>query len=103
MQVYLDEKYCCYVQQNEHKTRTPCEVLALTGKCRTYVEGMRYVPQGAVWTRDDGVQFDGAMLTPHQPYDGLLLAQGAYEDALATLRADLQPQIDDMLVALVEV
>ena len=95
MQIYIDAEYKCHAAAGDGLRAF--EVPALDGKCRTYIEGMRYVPSGEAWTRADGVVFGGEMLSPRQDAALLAAAQGAYEDGIA----QLQPQLDSVLVALV--
>lgn len=99
MIVYIDSDFKCYVDQTPENSRRAVECNALNDKNRTYIEGMRYVPAGEAWTRADGKTFTGPMLAPWRNSQILSAAQSAYEDALA----QLQPQVDDIFVALVEV
>lgn len=49
------------------------------GKCDAYIEGYRFVPAGQAWTRDDGVEFAGEMISPWRPWAELDAAQREYE------------------------
>lgn len=53
------------------------------GKCDAFIEGYRFVPAGASWTREDGVVFTGEMIAPWKPYSELDAAQREYERELA--------------------
>lgn len=52
------------------------------GKCRTLIEGYRYVPKGEEWTREDGEVFIGEMISPWKDYALLEAAQAGYEESL---------------------
>ena len=80
---YLDGQYWVHVQQNAEQTYTPWEDAegVFAGKCNAYIEGMRVVPDGATWTRGDGVAFAGLMIAPAMDCNVLDTAQAAYEQA----------------------
>lgn len=64
------------------------------GKCREYIEGYRYIPNGEEWVRSDGMIFDGEMIAPWVPFDQLATAQSAYERG--------QVEADETIAAMVE-
>ena len=41
--------------------------------------GYRFVPSGKTWTREDGVEFAGEMISPWRPWAELDAAQREYE------------------------
>lgn len=84
---YIDEDYRLYVQPRPGLTAV--ELPEMEGKCRAYIEGYRYVPEGRVWIREDGTAFNGAMLSPATDYAALEMAQGAYEEALSRQAEEL--------------
>ena len=53
------------------------------GKCDTFIEGYRFIPEGETWTREDGKVFEGKMITPWKDYGLLETAQSLYEETLA--------------------
>lgn len=77
MTVYLDNEYRCHTEPGEGLTAV--EVRRLNGKCKAYIEGYRYVPDGKTWIREDGEVFTGAMMAPWKDYEELAEAQTAYE------------------------
>ena len=81
MQIYIDADYKCHAMSGEGLRAF--EVSALDGKCPTYIEGMRYIPFGEIWTWPDGTVFSGEMLAPWKNEPVLAAVQGAYEDAMA--------------------
>ena len=79
MRIYIDENYKCRMEDaGEYRA---FDVPFFDGKCRQFVEGYRYVPSGETWTRPDGEEFPGEMISPWKNYDVLSAAQEAYEAA----------------------
>ena len=76
MIIYIDADYRCHVQNADG--RTAVETDAFDGKCGTYIEGFRFIPEGASWTRSDGVVFEGEMVCPAVDSSALERAQAAY-------------------------
>ena len=89
--IYLDSDFRCYTANDG--TRTPVETDFFDGKCKTYIEGYRFIPSGETWVRSDGVQFTGEMISPAVDYEGLAKAQAQYEEDLAQL-ADMQTALE---------
>lgn len=92
MIIYIDKDFKCYLTNDG--TMTSIETDAFDGKCQKYIEGFRFVPVGETWTRDDGTQFHGEMISPHTDYEILAAYQGQYEEN----SADLQDAEDAMAV-----
>ena len=87
MTVYIDAAYRLRTQPGPGLSAV--ELPEMDGKCRAYIEGYRYVPEGQIWTREDGEVFAGAMLAPAVPYDILRAAQAAYEEGQQQAAAEL--------------
>ncbi|MDO4566398.1 MAG: hypothetical protein Q4B42_03610 [Oscillospiraceae bacterium] len=87
--VYIDNDFKCYTENAEG--RTAIETDFFDGKCKAYIEGHRFIPEGQSWTREDGVVFEGEMISPFKDSAILEAAQAVYEE--------LAPVIDDLLVA----
>lgn len=47
---------------------TAVETDFFDGKCKSYIEGYRFVPAGQTWTREDGQVFTGEMIAPWRDY-----------------------------------
>lgn len=62
MTIYLDKDYKCHLENDGNMTAA--ETDAFEGKCREYIEGFRFVPEGHTWTREDGKAFRGEMIAP---------------------------------------
>ena len=77
MTVYFDLEYKCHVADDG--TMTAVETAAFDGKCDAYIEGYRFVPEGEIWVREDGVLFSGEMIAPWKPWNELDVAQREYE------------------------
>ena len=88
MMLYIDINYKCHV--TDDGTMTAVETDAFDGKCTEYIEGYRFVPAGQTWTREDGVEFAGEMISPWRPWAELDAAQREYErQQLADMQAAL--------------
>ena len=77
MTVYIDSDFKCHV--TDDGTMTAVVTDFFNGKCDAFIEGYRFVPAGAVWTRSDGVAFTGEMIAPWKDWRELDEAQRAYE------------------------
>ena len=93
--IYYDNDFKCHVTNDG--TMIPVETTAFDGKCSAYIEGYRFVPAGATWTRPDGVVFPGEMIAPWKDWRELDAAQrdyereqlAAYEQAMSEIEAAL--------------
>lgn len=77
MTIYIDSDYKCHVSAAEG--RREIETNEFDGKCKTYIEGYRFVPAGEKWIMPNGVFFKGEMIAPWKDYNYLRAAQEAYE------------------------
>lgn len=89
--IYIDSEFKCHITNDG--TMTAIETSFFDGKCDTFIEGYRYIPAGASWTRPDGVVFSGEMIAPCKPYAELDAAQRAYEQAQL---AEYESLIDEL-------
>lgn len=90
MTIYIDKDYCCHAEAAEGLRAF--DVPDLDGKCPAVIESYRYVPEGETWTRPDGVEFTGEMITPAVDSRILEAYQQQYEAML--------PEMTDMQTAL---
>lgn len=89
MTIYIDADFKCHVS-NPDGTHTAVETTAFDGKCAAYIEGYRFVPAGAAWTRKDGVVFQGEMISPWKDWRDLDATQRDYErERYAALEEEL--------------
>ncbi len=102
MVIYIDNDYKCHVINDG--AMTAVETDAFNGKCAAYVEGYRFVPAGQTWTREDGVEFPGEMISPWKPWDELDAAQREYEreqySTLRTQNAEYEAALTEIEAAL---
>ena len=77
MLIYIDSDYKCHTEAADGLRAF--EVPDFDGKCKAFIEGHRYVPEGETWTREDGMVFEGNMVSPHTDYNELKEAQLIYE------------------------
>ena len=89
--IYLDSDFCCHLKNDE--TMRIIETDIFDGKCQTYIEGYRFVPEGEVWIRSDGAIFEGMMITPTIDYTILASAQAQYEIDIITA-TDMKQALD---------
>ena len=78
MTIYLDSDFRCSTTSLSG-AELAVETDIFIGKCKEYIEGYRFVPAGQAWTRDDGVEFAGEMISPWRPWATLDAAQREYE------------------------
>ena len=76
MTIYIDSDYKCHVSAAEG--RRAIETDAFNGKCEEWIESYRFVPEGETWTREDGEEFRGEMVTPWKDLSEAYMAQTAY-------------------------
>jgi hypothetical protein len=91
MKIYLDNDFRCSATETK-TTIQSIETDFFDGKCDTYIEGFRFVPDGQKWTREDGIVFSGEMISPWKPFDELERAQIAYE------KDQYEAAIDELLL-----
>lgn len=77
MTVYIDSDFRCHTEPGEGLAEA--ESTFFDGKCPEFVAGYRFVPAGQTWTRSDGAEFSGEMISPWKPWAELDAAQRAYE------------------------
>lgn len=88
MKIYIDTDFKCYVAPADGLTAI--ETDAFGDKCDEYIEGYRLVPAGDTWTREDGVEFTGAMIAPWRAWHEIDASQREYErQQLADAKAAL--------------
>lgn len=80
MKIYIDNDYKCHIVDDG--SMTAVETNFFEGKCAAFVEGYRFVPEGETWTRADGVEFSGEMITTWKDYKILKAYQEQYEEML---------------------
>lgn len=88
MKIYIDENYICSAEAADSKREF--EVEFFDDKEASLISGYRYVPTGETYTREDGVQFEGEMITPLSLSAYLLATERIA--ALEALLAELQRQ-----------
>lgn len=82
--VYFDKDFKCHIHCMDGCDSFETDFF--DGKCNAFVEGYRYVPEGKVWTREDGTVFSGGMLAPWRDTQLLQEFQAQYEAILAQLQ-----------------
>lgn len=102
MTIYIDSDYKCHTTTADGLTAVETDVF--DGMCAAYIEGYRFVPAGASWTRPDGVVFQGEMVSPWKPWRELDSAQRAYEqeqlESLSAQNAEYETALSEIEAAL---
>ena len=88
MLIYIDSDFKCHVSNTGNLQSV--ETSFFDGKCDKYIESYRFVPEGQTWTREDGVEFQGEMISPHTDYAVLAAYQEQYEESSAELQDALK-------------
>lgn len=90
--IYIDSEFKCHTSNDG--TMRAVETDFFDGKCDAFLEGYRFVPNGEIWTREDGVVFLGEMIAPWRSSAVLEAAQAQYEKDFAELMAEYQKGVD---------
>lgn len=80
MKIYIDDNFKCYSVNDG--TLREVEDDFFNGKCADFIEGVRFVPEGEKWTREDGEVFEGKMISFCKDSTELDAAQREYEREL---------------------
>ena len=86
--IYLGSDFRCYTEAADGLRAV--ETMAFDDKCKEFIEGYRYVPDGESWQREDGEVFEGEMVAPATDFIELDQSQRGYE----------REQLEDALNAL---
>lgn len=71
-------------------------------KCQEWIESYRFVPSGSTWIREDGVEFQGEMITPWKDIDDVLWTQLSYFSANFINRNKVSDTIAELDAALLD-
>lgn len=96
MKIYLDADYKCHTSNDG--TMREVETSFFNGECKTFIEGYRYIPAGETWTREDGMEFPGEMISPWREYALLEEFKRQYEELIAQ-QADMKAALDLLCVS----
>lgn len=80
--IYLNKDFQCFTSENSETVQF-AETSDFDGKCNTFIEGFRFVPEGQKWIREDGVEFVGQMVAPFKDYTYLEMVQAMYEEIMS--------------------
>jgi hypothetical protein len=94
MKVYIDKDFRIHLSNKDDYREIETDFF--DGRCKEYIEGYRYVPEGESWTRADGVVFAGRMISPWKSYGELATAQAAYERGQAEADETIAAMIEDI-------
>ena len=94
MTIYIDNDYKCHTSPADGLTAI--ETDAFDGKCRQYIEGYRFVPSGAIWTREDGQVFHGEMVAPWRDDAILSEFQDVAQEELAKATEEIAALVEEV-------
>ena len=92
--IYLDSEFKCHI--TDDGTMTSVQTDFFDGKCDSFIEGYRFVPEGMTWTREDGTVFCGNMVAPWRDHAILCAYQQQYEAMTAELAAAYQEGVNSV-------
>ena len=91
MKIYIDSDFKCHAVDDG--TMRGIETDFFNGKCHDFIEGYRFVPQGETWVDEDGIAYDGEMISPCVKTDVL----DAVQIAVSRTQAEADEQISTLL------
>ena len=68
MNIYIDVEFKCHTTNPDGAFRE-IETSFFDGKCDTFIEGYRFVPDGETWTRSNGTIFHGEIISLWKDYN----------------------------------
>lgn len=76
--IYIDSEFKCHVSGDESMMRV--ETGFFDGRCDTFIEGYRFIPDNETWVRADGIELYGETIIPWKEYFELDDIQREYEN-----------------------
>ena len=84
--IFIDSDFKCH--PTDDGTMSAIKTDFFDGKCDSFIEGYRFVSSGETWTREDGMVFEGEMVTAWRNSNELDRAQLEYEKQLFAEQAE---------------
>ena len=94
MTIYIGSDCKCHTSPGEGLTAV--ETDAFDGKCRQYIEGYRFIPNGEIWVREDGEAFAGEMIVPWRNDAILAEMQSMYEEEQTKAAEELAALVEEV-------
>ena len=94
MTIYIDSDYKCHTSPADGLTAVETDVF--DGKCRQYIDGYRFVPDGQSWTREDGAVFHGEMVSPWRDYGILSEFQEVAQEEQAKATEEIAAIVEEV-------
>ena len=94
MKIFIDSDFKCFSSPSEGLREV--ETTVFDGKCKAFIEGYRFVPEGETWTRPDGEVFTGEMVAPWRDYNVLMAYQEQYEAMLSEAAAAYESGVNSI-------
>lgn len=96
MIIYIDSEFKCHTTNLNGEYRA-VETEFFNGKCETFIEGHRFIPENETWTNSEGKVFTGKTIIPWKPYDELDAAQFDYEVEKIARYSDALSEIEALI------
>ena len=100
MKNYIDSDYKCHTSAGDGLREIETEFFDNTAL--GYIEGYRFVPAGESWTREDGVVFQGEMVSPWKDWEELDGIQREYERSQNRELTAQNAELMDAMASMVE-
>lgn len=94
MTIYVDSDCKCHLINDG--TMVEVETDFFNGKCESFIEGYRLVPENRTWTREDGKIFSSGMIAPWKDANVLVAYQTQYEIMQIELNASYQEGVNSI-------
>lgn len=94
MTIYVDSDCKCHLINDG--TMVEVETDFFNGKCESFIEGYRLVPENRTWTREDGKIFGSGMIAPWKDTNILAAYQTQYEIMQTELNASYQEGVNSI-------
>ena len=94
MTIYIGSDCKCHTLPGEGLIAV--ETDGFEGKCRQYIEGYRFVPNGGIWVREDGEVFEGEMVAPWRDYELLAEFQAIYEEEQSKATEEIAAIVEEV-------
>lgn len=95
MKIYIDSDFKCHTVNGG--AMRELDVAFFDNTCPEWIESYRFVPDGETWTREDGEEFRGEMVTPWKDLSEAYAAQTVY---LERQNAQYEAALSEIEVAL---
>lgn len=94
MTLFIDDEFKLHLENEPGFIAIETDVF--DGKCRAYIEGYRFVPEGYTWVREDGEEFPGEMICGWRTDVELEELQEQYDEGVSSQDETIAGLMDDI-------